>query len=296
VFFTVLTQAAVGAFLILLVIRWPSAREGRQGPAGRAGPLVAVFAVLCAGLLAALFHLANPLQAARAFVNVGSSWLSREIVFGTFFAAFLAALVVAEWRVGRTTRWHRVLAGMTAAAGVAFLYCQIQIYLLPSQPAWNSAATPAAFTATALRLGILGVAVGLVASRAATGSSDAAAPGREVETAWRTLRGLALAGILTLVAEILVGPLHLASLAGDASPAAAASAIRLTEDYVAVWVLRLTLLFVAAAALGGALVSSRTPAGYRLGGRLTYAALGLVLLSELCGRFLFYATRVRVGI
>ena len=297
VVFTVLTQAAVGAYVTLLIVYRPAARgaEGRRtaGQDGHVGPLVAVLVVLSVGLFAALFHLATPLQAARAFVNVASSWLSREIVFGTLFAGLLAALVAAEWRAGRTTSWHRTLAGLTAAAGAAFLYCQIRIYLLPSQPAWNSAATPVAFTATALRLGTLGVAVGLVGG---TGASNADARGRADEASWPTLRGLALAGILMLLVEIVVVPIQLAALGGNASPAAAASAIKLTVDYGGVWMLRLGLLVVAAAALTGVLVSHRTSGGYRRGRILTYASFGLVLVSELCGRFLFYATQVRVGI
>ncbi len=282
VVFTVLSQAAVGAFFVLLTLgRQPGRDEPAPSLTERMGPLAAVFAVFAASLLVAPFHLATPLQAPLALVNIVTSWLSREIVFGTLFAAFLAPLAVAEWRADRISAWHRIVMGLTAAAGVAFLYCQIMIYLLPAQPAWNSAATPAAFTATTVRLGILGVAAGLVARH---------------DSAWPAFRWLALAGILTLGTEMLVVPLQLASLAGDVPAAAAASATRLTDDYGAIWAIRLTLLFVAAAALGGALTSGQTAGRSTRVARLTYAALGLVLVSELCGRFLFYATRVRVGI
>lgn len=186
-----------------------------------------------------------------------------------------------------------MLAGLTAVAGVAFLYCQIRIYLLPSQPAWNSAATPAAFTATALRLGILGMAVDLVGR---TKAAKADARGRPGEASWTTLRALALAGILMLLAEIFAVPIQLAALGSDASPVEAASITKLTVDYGSVWMLRLGLLVVATAALGGVLVSSRTSGRARRGRILTYASFGLVLVSEQCGRFLFYATQVRVGI
>ena len=167
-------------------------------------PLLVVLAVLSVGLFAALFHLSTPLQAARAIVNFSSSWLSREIVFGSLFAALLSAMVWSEWRAaysgavssaqerraasparagppsanpakGRRetgpepanptpanpalAKW---LPRLTAVAGLAFLGCQTAIYLLPAQPAWNSFATPAGFGGTALRLGVLGVAAGLV--------------------------------------------------------------------------------------------------------------------------------------
>ena len=314
VIFTVLTQAALGAFLTLQALRYLAARHGRPGPA----MLMVVLAVLSAGLLAALFHLSTPLQAARAVVNFSSSWLSREIVFGSLFAALLGTLA---WRehLGASPApagpasaapmstnagianpaLETWLPRLTAAAGLTFLCCQIAIYLLPAQPAWNSFATPAAFAGTALRLGVLGVAAGLLVHGLNAETDDPARIGR---TSAATLRALALAGIAALALEFVVLPLHLAALAADASPAAAASAQRLTVDYGGVLALRLGLLAAAAAGLGGVLAIIRGPAGplgpsgHRLASALTCGAFGLVLVSELCGRFLFYAMQVRVGI
>ena len=342
VFFTVLTQAAVGAFLVLQVLGHLSHRRRALGAVRAAGggpdraderstgqeaavPLLLVSAVLSAGLFAALFHLSTPLQAARAVVNFSSSWLSREIVFGGVFAALLGALAWREWRdadaapansaperraassapAGRasadpaaaTSPLATWLPRLAAAAGLAFLACQTAIYLLPAQPAWNSFATPAAFGGTALRLGVLGVAAGLVGRCLAPEADDPAAGPAAASSA--ILRGLALAGILALALEFVVVPLHLAALAGEPSAAAAASARRLTGDYGGVLLLRLGLLAAAAAALGGVVALARRPlrpSRHRLVAALTSGALGLVLVSEVCGRFLFYAMRVRVGI
>ena len=333
VVFTVLTQAAVGAFLTLQVLQYLSRRRrahsgSARSPGHRAPvPLLVVLAVLSAGLSAALFHLSTPLQAARAVVNFSSSWLSREIVFGSLFAGLLGALAAQEWRAASSapassaqkaekrraagpaaanpapanpSLAHPVFATwlprLTAAAGLAFVGCQIAIYLLPAQPAWNSFATPAAFGGTALRLGILGVAAGLAVRGLAPGDDDRARTG---ETSPTVLRGLALAGIAALAMEFVVVPLHLAALAADPLPAAAASAARLTGDYGGVLLLRLGLLGAAAVGLGGVLASIRgssPPSARRLASALTCGAFGLVLVSEVCGRFLFYAMRVRVGI
>ena len=304
VFFTVLTQAAVGAFLTLLVLRYVGP-QSRSRAASEGLPLPGVLAVLSAGLFIALFHLATPLQAARAVVNFPTSWLSREIVFGSLFAALLGALVWRERkeRAALPTAW---LPALAAAAGLAFLYSQIAIYLLPAQPAWNSLATPAAFGGTALRLGILGVAAGLVVRTLFGGVDDPGgdAPASRPRTS-ATFRRLVLAGIAALAVEFLVVPLHVASLAADPLPAAAASLQRLTGDYGSVLFVRLGLLAAAAAALVGVLFAVRGSArlsgqsghpSFRLASVLTCGAFGLVLVSEVCGRFLFYAMRVRVGI
>ena len=348
VFFTVLTQAAVGAFLTLRVLEYLSARREAAGGGGGSdhAPLVVVLAVLSAGLFAALFHLSDPFQAARAVVNFSSSWLSREIVFGGLFAALLSVLVWHEWRVAcsgaaSSARERRAaspapagpasanpanerhetgpepanptpanpalatwLPRFTAVAGLAFLGCQIAIYLLPAQPAWNTFATPAAFGGTALRLGILGVAAGFVFRSLTSGGDDPAqaAPIATGGTSSATLRGLALAGIAALALEFVVVPLHLASLAANPLPAAAASVQRLTGDYGGILLLRLGLLGAAAAALGGVVASSRGAVGQAgpsprpLASALTCGAFGLTAASEVCGRFLFYAMQVRVGI
>ncbi|MCY4510661.1 MAG: hypothetical protein OXG35_27430, partial [Acidobacteria bacterium] len=63
--------------------------------------------------------------------------------------------------------------------------------------------------------------------------------------------------------------------------------------------LRLGLLGAAAAALGGVLAVVREPvraSARRLASTLASGAFGLVAVSEVCGRFLFYAMQVRVGI
>ena len=343
VVFTVLTQAAVGAFLTLQVLGYLAARRGTSAGTGGPARLVPVLALLSVGLFAALFHLSDPLQAARAVVNFSSSWLSREIVFGSLFAALLGALVAQEWRAAGSEAIGSVpgrraptpakaasppegrrrtgpgpanptsqalatwLPGLTTAAGLAFLTCQIAIYLLPAQPAWNSFATPAGFGGTAWRLGILGVAAGLVLPSLARAVGDPARadPMESGGTLPATLRGLALAGIAGLALEFVVVPLHLASLAANPLPAAAASVERLTGDYGGVLVLRLGLLGAAAAALGGVLALSRRPfvparlagpSSQRLAIALTCGAFGLTAASEVCGRFLFYAMQVRVGI
>ena len=322
VFFTVLTQAAVGAFLTLQVLHWLSARRGATG-SGRSAdpnPLRVVLAVLSIGLFAALFHLSTPLQAARAVVNFSSSWLSREIVFGSLFAGLLSVLVWHEWRAAGSApaspaperraanaalaTW---LPRLTAIAGLAFLGCQIAIYLLPAQPAWNSFATPAAFGGTALRLGILGVAAAFVVRNLTAGVDDPARddPIGSGGTLPATLRGLALAGVAALALEFVVVPLHLASLAANPLPAAAASVQRLTGDYGGILLLRLGLLAVAAAALGVVLAMHRSlfvpsgtagPSPHRLASAPTCGAFGLTVGSDACGRFLFYAMQVRVGI
>ena len=77
---------------------------------------------------------------------------------------------------------------------------------------------------------------------------------------------------------------------------ALASARRLTEDYAGVLVTRLILLVVAAACLVVMIVGKVTPGQTHKLPAMTVMAFVAVLVLEICGRFLFYASRVTVGI
>ena len=146
------------------------------------------------------------------------------------------------------------------------------------------------------RIRRVGTGLPAEADRSEADSSASTGPSSWGPTSWQAVRGLALAAVVVLGAELIVLPFHLLSLAADGSPAAAASAARLTGDYGGILLLRVASLCVAAAALLGVLARDRLLASTRLTRPLTSAAFCLVLVSELCGRFLFYAMQVRVGI
>ena len=297
VFFTVLTQAAVGMFFTFQAVQVLSRRFGGDAADGVVVTRqIVVFVLLSAGLSAALFHLSVPLEAVRAVVNVGSSWLSREIIFGGLFALFLGTLIARQWSGTEVSRGMKGITWLTGMAALAFLYCQIKIYLLPTQPSWNSIATPASFVATALRLGILGVAALLVTEGLEPLRSSEAKSGQGPGVSCLILRRLVLAGLLVLGTELVILPVQISSLVSADSSAAAASHHRLTVDYGFVLMVRLVLLCIASATLGWLLTTFRRIRSDRLLHTLAYVSFSLVFLSELCGRFLFYAIRVRVGI
>lgn len=134
----VLTQLSVGAFVALWML----------GPAGT----VATFASLAAGLLslgASTLHLGRPVYAWRALKMWRRSWLSREVLLLSCFAAAAGAYAF----LGSTA-----LGALTAAVGMMGVAASAFIYLVPARPAWNSGFTPAEFYSTAALLGPLFVA------------------------------------------------------------------------------------------------------------------------------------------
>ena len=76
--FTILGQMAVGALLVLMVVRAYVSSKASAEEADRMtdGPLFMVVPIMGLALLASLLHLNNPGNIFGAVPNLGSSWLS----------------------------------------------------------------------------------------------------------------------------------------------------------------------------------------------------------------------------
>ncbi|MBE3598446.1 MAG: dimethyl sulfoxide reductase anchor subunit [Limnochordaceae bacterium] len=273
VVFTVLMQACVGAFLLNLWLRERSKDSGV--PHDRVEFVLIPVAILA--MLASLAHLGRPLYALNSLLNLGSSWLSREIFFT---GAFVALLVVAVL-LRRNPRLQRSVEYVVAAAGIACIASMASIYTHAVKPAWEGFYTYVAFGATALLAGTA-LTAGVLA---VTGQRD--------EGLARDLKDLSWVAIVVALAEVVVLPLYLVSLAsGD--PAAQATAGLLAGPYAPWLLLRWVLL------LGGGVVPLvmvlRRAADGPAPASLVYLAGIAIIAGEVVGRYLFYATAIPTGI
>jgi Fe-S-cluster-containing dehydrogenase component/DMSO reductase anchor subunit len=151
----VLTQVAVGASVVGLGL---GASSGGQDPGGLrpASALVALGVGLLA-LGASVLHLGRPAYAFRAVLGIRRSWLSREIVAFTVFAALATAHGTAVLvDAGGTAK---VLEGMTAAAGVVGVACSAQVYAVTRRRWWALATTATKFFLTTVATGAAAVLV-----------------------------------------------------------------------------------------------------------------------------------------
>jgi len=268
----VLTQLSVGTFVSIaaLAALVPSLDDAVL----RAGAVAAAGAgVLAIG--ASVGHLGRPLQAWRAVLGIGHSWLSREIAaFGAFAPAAIAAAAT------RLAEPRGVLAHVLGAAvslvGVGAVACSAMIYAATGRRAWRLDRTAGTFAATTVSGG-LATAIAVVALAA---DPDAAAgdPLRALLAATtattvvvlaveaRSRRGSTGDPVLDRTVRLLRGPL--------ASSVRARTAL-LAAGGVAVPLLLLALL---------AEPRPPTPA------MRTMAVVGLALVvrAELAGRSLFF--------
>lgn len=141
VFFTALTQAAVG---ISLVAAWRETRTECIGLFSFRREWLTVFVLASLGLLASLFHLGDPKRAMTALVNLSNSWLSREgLVFGIF--AFLALINI--------FRRSKLFVFAAAVFGIAGIVIQGLTYAPVSMPVISNAVPMCIFALSALCLG-----------------------------------------------------------------------------------------------------------------------------------------------
>lgn len=177
--FTLLVQMVIGAFWTgfgLLI--W---MEGQLPPPF--GVAMQWFFPGLAGALAfgmglSTAHLGRPWLCYRALNNLRYSWLSREIlavgsVFGGLLLYVGLSLVSAWLPLGLPAVAPQVLQGVgwgVCVVGAVAIFCMGKIYLIPARPYWNHPHTMVAFFTSALNLGPLAVASGLLALSALSGT------------------------------------------------------------------------------------------------------------------------------
>jgi len=294
VFFTIAAQMSVGAFVVLGIVNFFAARKEGVEEADRLSDraLVAIGPVLVLGLAASLLHLGSPMKAYRAISNLGESWLSWEIFLGVLFAAGGAVFTFMQWRKISTPQTRRLIGAVTAIIGLALVFAMAQVYMLPTQPAWNTITTPISFFTTTLLLGTLAVGAAYVASYAYLRRKHPDCAETQCNLMRSALKALGLAAVVLVGVQMIVFPLYLSYLASGPESAQAV-AESLQTDYTALLVLRLVLVFVGAGVLGAVVYQQAAQTG-REGtlALLAYSAFALVLIAEVIGRFLFYASEV----
>ena len=296
--FTILSQMSVGTFLVLGVVHFFARRSAGAETTEQLTDiaLLAIGPVIILAFIASLFHLGNPLNAYRAVANLDSSWLSREILSGVLFAVVGGLFALMQWRKIGSQTLRTVIAWIAALIGLFFVYAMASVYMMRTVPTWNTWYTPASFFTTTFLLGAVAVGAAFVASHAYLARKEPQEAAALSDLLRRSLFWIAIASVVMLGIQFVIIPSYLAyQYTGEAS---AIVALRETvNQYGAVFIVRLVLVFVGAGLLAVALVRTVLKPGYesRLAG-LTYTAFALVLVSEVLGRFLFYASFAGAGV
>ncbi|MBM3179329.1 MAG: hypothetical protein FJZ86_03145 [Chloroflexi bacterium] len=289
--FTILGQTAAGLMIVLMIVRAYLAGKAGNEVADRLTnrPLFMVVPIMALALLASLFHLGSPLNIVRAVPNIASSWLSREVVLAVTFLVFAALYTYLQWRKAGGEGFRVVIGWITVIIAAVYIYAIGMVYMIVTQPSWNTLATPVTLIAGSLLIGVLGMAAGLAVGYAGL-------KGEEMKAISTALQGLALSAIVLLGIEFIVLPIYMGYLATQGG-AALQSLTMMVGPYGAVFFFRLLVLFVGAGVLAAYLYRNASVAEKeKTLTTLAYSAFALALLGEVLGRFIFYATHYRIGI
>lgn len=297
--FTILSQMAVGTFIVLGVVHFFAARKWGEAEADRLSDraLLAIGPVLALGTLASLFHLGNPANAYRAIANLGSSWLSREILANLLFIGLGAIFAFMQWRKIGTPAVRNLIAWAAALVGLVLVFSMARIYMLRTAPPWDTVATPITFFTTTFLLGVMAVGAAYVVTYNYIRRAEPDCGETPCDILRAALRWLALAAVVLVGVHLVVLPLYVAYLASSDTPAAAEAVNILVDDYSAAFILRLVLVFLGAGILAVFIYrTASVPGRETLLGNLALAAFAVVLVGEVIGRFLFYAMQTNVGL
>jgi anaerobic dimethyl sulfoxide reductase subunit C (anchor subunit) len=296
--YTILMQFSVGMLFVLWCLR--SLGMGHLDAVitdriVRKPMLVVVFAMVAA-IIGSHFHLSRPYFSFLAVLNFAHSWLSREIVFTVLLLACCVLLAYLVWFQEDHARLKTWLGWMAVVYGFIVIFCMSHLYLIPTQPTWNSWVTVTVFFGTALLLGAASAAALLIMDSVFSAAKEPELAAirydilQRISIPYTVLAIMGAAGILALnIYQIVtmragdsLAQTSLGLLLGVYGPLLG---MRLISLVVGVWLLSLTIYWI-----------------YRRHKTLTevvvpiHLACLLLVVGEILGRFLFYATHVRVGV
>lgn len=293
--FTILGQLAAGMMLVLMIVRAYVTSKVGVAEADRMTdiPMFMVVPIMGLALLASLLHLNNLVNVVKAVPNLGSSWLSREVVIAVAFVVVAVVYAFLQWRKIGSNSLRNVIGWIGTITGIVLTYAMPMVYMLRTVPVWNTPITVITFCVTALLLGTLGAAAALAVNYFIIQKQDLKASSKRLELLREIVQSTTIAAIILLGVEFLVLPLYMAYLG-----AASMESLQLMMGtYGTVLVIRLLLVFGGAGVLATYLFRTASSAGKeRLMATLVYSAFVMVLVGEVMGRFLFYATNLRVGL
>ncbi|MGF1786395.1 dimethyl sulfoxide reductase anchor subunit [Photobacterium swingsii] len=271
VLFTVLAQTAVGAYLIMTLANLvTNSRVDVKGRITR--NMFFVWVVMGLGFVASSTHLGSPMRAMNALNQVGTSWLSNEILTGSMFFAFGGLYWLLEVLDKGTEGVRKGLKIAGIVAGVAFMYSMVNVYLIDTVPTWNTPFTGWSFLLTMVVAGAIFASTLMHSAQ----FDDA-----------KYTRGIQGLVVVAIIAMIVVTLSQMVALADIQSSVVAAS--DLVPNMAMLQGSRIVLLVAGAAiALFGI---------NRIKGSVALPVVGLalVLVAELLGRNIFFNLHMTVG-
>lgn len=274
--FTLLTQLAVGTYIFITVIRSLKKKiDSKQSIKITKFGMFLIGPIMLLAFVASVFHLGDPFGAYRSIGNLGSSWLSREIIFaGGFFA-----LWIVTYYLDRKGVWNQIVGWVTSIVGLGAIFSMASIYATSIKPAWSDVNTYLAFYGTTILFGAVTSMLVIMLSKE-----------EKPEGLANILKGIGLVGLAAIVIQLIYLPVYVAGLSSSGL-AGIESASLITNEYAIATIIRWGLSIVGLAIFGYVFFRKSEP---KTQYTVFYTAFALVLVGEFLGRYIFYATGVSI--
>ncbi len=280
VFFTVLSQISLGLIVAGLVM-YLTHKQVEMPFVGvfRKYLITTALIAMVVALAISFLHLTSPLHSVYAMSNLATSWLSREILLASIFCFTLVVCYTSiSFKLPHPSMFQYLYLAALITGGI-LIWTMAKLYMIPTVPAWNHASTPIAFFNTAI-IGGGGMALVLITFLAGRGTVPPNL--QSLQTILFVMVGIGV--LIHLLNSLLIQP-DLASVAGSFPIPEVASWIKVTMVVVLLLgVTSLTWWFY------------NIPAGNQNQAFFVYSGVALLLMAELLGRYIFYASHYRVGI
>lgn len=296
--YTIMMQMAAGSMLTLGVFYTLNVYQHGKRVADLLSRnlVMIIFITVAAAMVGSHYHLSRPYFSIFAVMNFKSSWLSREVAFTIAFAVLVGVLWLLQRYQSGGVRLCLVVWWGAVAMGLLTVYCMSHVYMLPTQVAWNSLATPVMFFSTTVLLGNLAVASLLLMNLYLALLREETTLENHQPIIQRTLLVMTLFVLITACTELVTYTYQINQwVNGNAS--ARASLDLLLGLYRVLFGVRLLLLGLGVGTFSGVVFwqrKTRQPLVRLL--TPVYFAFLIVLVGEVLARFLFFAVHVRTGI
>lgn len=284
VFFTILSQISLGilfsAFVLSLFLK------DAEAPAlADLKKILIIVALSFTGiaLIISYMHLASPQHSVYAISNIRSSWLSREILLAIMlFFSMMVSFTALKYNIPHRNMYdYFFLASLII--GVIMVWLMANVYMIPTVPLWNSPATPVAFFNTSLMLGssVLLSIITLMIYRSATFP--------EIRLMHSVLFYMVAAAVFIFLFNKLFFQPDVTSIPGGFAAPYVSGWIKTGQNILII--AGFTLLTYWYLTQAFAVIGNKT-----LAVALVYISLVLLLLAEIAGRYVFYASYYRIGV
>lgn len=296
--YTILMQFSVGTLTALWILRVFGMRHLSLEYVERIlrKPMLVLVLSILTAIIGSHFHLSKPYFSFLAVLNFGTSWLSREIVFTILLLISCALLAYLIWFVRGHGRLKIALGWFSVACGWIVIYCMASLYLLPTQPIWHTPVTILKFFGSALLLGAAVAGALLIMDTVFSEAQESDLVPVRLQLIRRSALWFALIAVLIVA---LISLLNLGQITGlrEGGTLELTSLHLLTDVYGPLLIVRFVAMFVGVIMLAVTmvLINRQRKALADLVVPVHLACL-LMVVGEILGRFLFYATHVRIGV